>query len=140
MQYARGHVLALIPETATTRWAIWHRHLSGTVGPVSGGVSAAGTSNAGLDSAQAEALSALNLGERLHGPALLTAYADVFVPDYATSLVENRCLRQAYETVIGKLASVEQPDRAELLSTLDEVLPGLAERSEPLLVEVVLAE
>jgi len=122
MHYSSGRVLALIPEIASGRWENWHRHLTGTVGPVSGGVSAAYTSRAGLESAQDEAISALNLGERLRGPGHLTAYGDVFVLDYARSLVENRALRRVYETVVGELAIMDQPDRVELLTTLDVFL------------------
>jgi sugar diacid utilization regulator len=122
MHYVSGRVLALVPEMASGHWETWYRHLTGAAGPVSGGVSAAYIGCAGLSFAQDEALSALNLGERLHGPGHLTAYGDVFLLDYATSLVENGRLRQIYETVISKLAIIDQPDRIELLTTLDMFL------------------
>ena len=57
---------------------------TGTIGPISGGVSAAYTGKACLEHAQDEAISALTLGERLRGPGFLTAYGDVLPLDYAT--------------------------------------------------------
>ena len=122
MHYAAGRVLALVPEGTAARWETWYGHLTGTVGPVSGGVSAAYTGKAGLVHAQDEAISALTLGERLRGPGFLTAYGDVFPLDYATHLVENHHLRDVYDTVISKLAIVGQSDRRELLNTLDVFL------------------
>jgi hypothetical protein len=122
MHYAAGRVLALVPEGAAARWETWYGHLTGAVGPISGGVSAAYSGSVGLAHAQDEALSALTLGERLRGPGHLTAYGDVFPLDYATHLVENENLRDVYDRVISQLAIVGQSDRRELLPTLDVFL------------------
>jgi DNA-binding PucR family transcriptional regulator len=122
MQYVAGRVLALLPQAALTRWETWFGHLAASVGPVSGGLSAAYTGEAGIEHAQDEALSALLLGERLRGPGHLTAYADVFPLDYATYLVDDPRLRGIYDNVVSRLAIVAQPDRGELLGTLDTYL------------------
>jgi hypothetical protein len=122
MQYVAGRVLALLPQVSVTPWETWFGHLAATVGPVSGGVSAAYSGEAGIEHAQDEAVSALQLGERLRGPGYLTAYGDVFPLDYATYLVQDHRLRGIYDNVVSRLASVAQPDRGELLGTLDAYL------------------
>ena len=119
MQYFAGRVQALVPQAAQMRWEIWFGHMTALIGPMSGGFSAAHAGSAGIQRAQDEALSALVLGERLRGPGHLTAYGDVFPLDYADWLVGGQDLREIYDNVISRLASLPESDRGELLATLD---------------------
>jgi purine catabolism regulator len=129
LRFEPGRVLALIPVLSTgadeeivARIETWHERLTLQVGGVSAGRSAAHAGRAGVHHALEEALRALTLGERLHGPGVLTAYGDVFALDYAEQLIENDCLGGVYEQVLSRLAAFDQSEGAELVPTLDSFL------------------
>ena len=121
MQYQPPYVLVLLTESQVATGAEWFRLLPERLGPVSGGYSAAYIDAAALEHAQAEALSALSLGERLRGPGHLVAYGEVFPLDYATRLIGDPVLDGVYNQVVRALCVPTQA-RGVLLATLEAFL------------------
>jgi PucR-like helix-turn-helix protein/diguanylate cyclase with GGDEF domain len=126
LRYDADHLIALVPCAASLSGTVagdaideWHRQITADLGPVSAGRSATHAGATGLDQAVAEALCALQLGERAHGPGRVTAYGDVFILDYATRMLADSRLCGLYDRVPSRLRTIE---RGELLRTLEAFL------------------
>jgi PucR C-terminal helix-turn-helix domain len=126
LRYDVGRVVGLVPEIPNAPLAdrinCWHEQISARVGLVSGGRSSSHTGRAGLSQAIQEAMCALEVGDRTRGPGHLTAYADIFVLDYAARLVNDPRLSELYERVPSRLRTFDQAEGAELLPTLEVFL------------------
>jgi DNA-binding PucR family transcriptional regulator len=126
---ATGRVLAVVPVASAaghvdvaTRLENWHRLVSLQIGPISAGRSATHAGQAGVNQGREEALRALTLGERLHGPGHLTAYGDVFALDYAERLVEDHAMGSVYEKVLSRLGVFDEAEGTDLVPTLEVFL------------------
>jgi DNA-binding PucR family transcriptional regulator len=129
LRYEARLVVGLVPCLgATSPLALaalvegWHAQISAAIGPVSGGRSSGHAGQAGLTQAINEAVCALEVGDRVHGPGHLTAYGEIFVLDYATRLVSDHRLADLYDRVPSRLRTFDEAEGAELLPTLETFL------------------
>ena len=94
LRYQARRIVGLVPceQNATVYLGGlidgWHQRITQDIGPVSGGHSSTHAGHAGLVQAVYEAMSALQVGDLVHGPGSLTAYGDIFVLDYAARLAQ----------------------------------------------------
>lgn len=129
LRYEASRVVGLVPcdQGASTLQLggmveVWHRRLTDDIGVVSGGRSSTHAGHLGLNQAVCEAQSALEVGDRVRGPGGLTAYADIFVLDYAARLVDDPRLRGLYDRVPSRLRTLDAGRADELLPTLEVFL------------------
>ena len=129
LRYEARHILGLVPVGADRSPLDlaglvegWHTQLTATVGLVSGGRGSSHAGEAGLAQAINEAMSALEVGDRVHGPGHLTAYGEIFVLDYANRLVSDHRLADLYDRVPSRLRTFDEAEGAELLPTLEQFL------------------
>jgi sugar diacid utilization regulator len=129
LRYEANRIVGLVP-CEPVAWTVhlgglveaWHQRITADIGPVSGGRSSTHAGRAGLDQAVREALCALEVGDRAHGPGALTAYGDIFVLDYAARLVNDPRLGGLYDRVPSRLRTFDEAEQAELLPTLEAFL------------------
>lgn len=129
LRYDVAHLVGLVPCDPFASGAVlsgaideWHRRITADIGPVSAGRSAAHAGLAGLEQAVAEAFCALQLGERAHGPGVVTTYGDVFLLDFATRLLTDPRAYGLYDRVPSRLATIDEAEHGELLRTLEAFL------------------
>lgn len=128
LRYQARRIVGLVPceQNATVYLGGlidgWHRRITQDIGPVSGGHSSTHAGHAGLVQAVYEAMSALQVGDLVHGPGSLTAYGDIFVLDYAARLLNDPRLGGLYDRVPSRLRTLDEARRRELLPTLETFL------------------
>ena len=129
LRYDADHFIGLVPcdpytSSSGLRQVIdeWHRRIIADIGPVSAGCSATHPGTSGLELAVAEAFCALDIGECTHGPGVVTAYGDIFLLDYATRLLADPHACSLYDRVPGRLRTIDEAERGDLLPTLEAFL------------------